>query len=43
MRKVYKYRKIQGTKKQKENLEKLNKFKDEFSKEFYNPKIKNKT
>jgi len=43
MRKVYKYRKIKGTNKQKEKLKTTNKYQDDISKVYFNHIQKNKT
>lgn len=42
MRKIKKYVKRQGSKKQKERLLALNNFQDEIAKYYYNEKFKNK-
>ena len=42
LREVKKYKKKQGSKKQKKLLETINKFQDDISKQFFNPKFKNK-
>ena len=40
--KVKKYKKVQGSKKQKKRLETINKFQDNIAKAFYNSEYKNK-
>ena len=43
MRKVKKYKKVQGSKKQKKRLETINKFQDNIAKAFYIQNIKTRT
>lgn len=42
MRKVKKYKKVQGSKKQKKRLELVNKLQDNIAHSFYNSQFKNK-